>query len=1599
MNTHNTQHIPTSPPEGPPATTLAPAPAPARAAATKRRGTIIVLALGVLAILAIAAVSYVAIVRIDRGSVAASSRRFPVQPQVNTVTNELGALIAADLFGNKIVTRDTPAKVWPSAFEDGDYTDIPSVDAAWAQTNLNVFNQIGAGVTLNNPDDAWLASTEPVIDQANFLNSYWPQISNIRSGWRYLPRSGSQAEQWKRDDGQFLDLQRWFLSVNASGNANPAADLSANNTYTPRLGTAYTFPAGAASPDATGLNATRVFGTQMNRVENAFSAITAVSNDQERFWVDTDGDLRPDARWQRLDALGNAYGLSWVVAARIIDASALVNFNTATTFPYRSLLGGALLNGRTWADVVGTGETPADVDLLRLVGYSAPPALTTLAGTFTRELPASPAIWPAGINTDRLLDASTDPAFRVMLASSMGFGTTMRSMSMPPLLPTDPAYNPPYAPRLNNSANHYPEQTYPPGFESSTSGWAAMDFPTAAQRAVWYDLLTGDADHPAPRSVQPLTTRDFADLHAFRGTNNTTVTGKLEQYLDGTESNGYQPGSANNSPYGPLRSREGTDGNNATVAESPRVFGDPDQDAGSTAGRPTLRQLQWDNRHLLTPVSGVGRIGPVPVLNTEAYTGTTPPAQKSYFDGQRSLPRINLPELETTLAARGRPDRDTAQRVFDAFVWALAPLATDQPFTRDLAVGNLYAPRTAPSGGSADSQIRHYGGTTNGPAAKVVTDASLPAGNAFSAFAVLKALSLTVNLMDALDSTAVDGTLTNESPTTLRLYNENTQDLSVIAATSAVPALGTRLAQGNIPPASLPANIFGNSNLGVTAIGLDRQPFLVQASYYAFYEDSDALPNGVDSPNIEAGQAKEHLGSIIAFELRNPWPQDVDLSNYKIMVRNTAATDAPTLEFDLDVLTSGAARITPGGSVVAFYAAGNTTGNEMQTFWGGTGPANGFVEQFKTLCATNGAAVPLQVNIAGVRASTDSMPSIDPATLPPVFADFLLGGAGPVKTIPVLLVRRAGAGVFSDTVVDRLSPPASGAENFPNILVSDYTFMFPSILVGPTTVQQEGRARVCIPSTIYRATERQSAKGFPSYVVERRESNKAQILSLAPAEYTAPGGTVARRQTWVTGPTALGIAPDPEPTAIDFVNSAEGALGPGSDPSWQNIGAENKGNLTIAGTPYTGTISLFNPVKHRSITPPDPLLPPPVPAISSAADVLLIPTVATLYVHAIAGEPNAREAADLARSFNASGVVAFGTQIGSGNGAWITASEQLGSDWELFRDPALGTTIVNPYAGILDPSQYILSNQLTPADAAKLPDSLSIPLALRVVDAFDGLTFRGELAQGKVNLNTAPPRVLACLPFLSPLTAIDNADDQDGTTAQVSMPAPATNDPQRYPLLYEWLLPYRSLRLEGNPSSAFDINTASSRATKTNLPGLRNRNNHPARFGLTSVGELGAMSTWNPAQDGNVSAGPIDTTGFLHIGANALEERGVPFGRLGAPASHVLDTAPTDFRVSDGPEERAALLRALANIATTRSDVFIATFVLRGYDPDIIESINVNGSGNPPSAVEARNAMNNEKFRPTVDTRWLVVYDRSNVKLPTDRPKVLLQMELPGAKP
>jgi len=340
-------------------------------------------------------------------------------------------------------------------------------------------------------------------------------------------------------------------------------------------------------------------------------------------------------------------------------------------------------------------------------------------------------------------------------------------------------------------------------------------------------------------------------------------------------------------------------------------------------------------------------------------------------------------------------------------------------------------------------------------------------------------------------------------------------------------------------------------------------------------------------------------------------------------------------------------------------------------------------------------------------------------------------------------------------------------------------------------------------------------------------------------------------------------------------------------------------------------------------------------------------------------------------------------------GALTTVSEFLAqSRFYDFSSPGGAT---NPYMGVLDPTRYILGGDL-PAIAG-LPDTLKVPLATRIFECFDALpvTDPEGLTQGRININTAPKRVLEMLPFIKPLTPISGK----------LFPNPAPPSLFDAPSRADAMLAYRE------QSNLFNFSYfGQTPGVLTQLPGLRlNQTNPNDTAGFAGIGELAILDRWTPPVVtsspptllGKVAArvGQLDVDSFLVLGSDATNDD--PAGDPNNVLELVDDAGIVGFDPADDPEERLSVFRAVSNIATTRSDVFIAWFVLRGYDPEQIEQFRINGT----TTADALIAMDDPKsnFRPAYESRWLAVLDRSNVTRPTDRPKIVMLVELPSATP
>lgn len=110
-----------------------------------------------------------------------------------------------------------------------------------------------------------------------------------------------------------------------------------------------------------------------------------------------------------------------------------------------------------------------------------------------------------------------------------------------------------------------------------------------------------------------------------------------------------------------------------------------------------------------------------------------------------------------------------------------------------------------------------------------------------------------------------------------------------------------------------------------------------------------------------------------------------------------------------------------------------------------------------------------------------------------------------------------------------------------------------------------------------------------------------------------------------------------------------------------------------------------------------------------------------------------------------------------------------------------------------------------------------------------------------------------------------------------------------------------------------------------------------------------------------------------------------------------LNGALINLRVAEVPESqesRLAILDAVMNSVTTRSDVFCVWFVLHGYTRADTEGLDYYGS--PTSfAYTPDDEVFAKPMTPSVSRRFVMVVDRSNVIAAGQKPRILLFQELP----
>ncbi|MEZ6211565.1 MAG: hypothetical protein R3B46_10020 [Phycisphaerales bacterium] len=1474
-------------------------PAPA-AGAPHRRGSVIILVVGVLAVVAISAVTYVNIVSLDRRSAAAVQRRINYQQQADAVMNHIRSLIGADLFGEKITSNATPqivngARVWPRPFEDGDTTDMaytirdPNV-APFYDPNGPPANPLGILTldTMNNSDDAvgarqdpWLASSEPLWLPNNTADT-WPQITNLRSGYRYIPPAGNPGAlgDWVYDDGKYVDLAQWFIQ-DQNNRGNPAADLTSFND-----------PITSAPNDfRLGLDQ-QIYDLQIDEIEQPFGVFN--SRDQ-RAWVDTDGDLRPDARWQQLEVLGNNGGLIWITAARIIDASALANYNSSIEFSY-ALPGGIV-------PMTSDGRTPADIDLWSLLEM-ADERMQSIA------------------NDTRVRGTGTMPGFRQHLENSLLVPDAIQQMTT-----LDPSY-----PDIN-------------GLTTYMGPWAADTMTlTADQRANYYRFVGSSPLEPAAsKGASHSPRRDLIDLCAFWGTNHRSIYSSIEQDIDA-----FFPPIANTGPNaakGALRANE-----------------DPAQFRSLALNRPTVQAIKADTRRLLTPYSGAGHFSPVPVINASIANG---------FNEYDQLFSILKPNANLVRAT-------DAEDIFASFVWALAPLATDEPLMRPFTHAEMVST-------DFDLDVYHYGAGVaagfRGPARFITTgDQNAEVG---ATFAVRTSLALTANMLDCADA--------NDAPTVLRFFPrtvETERAFNDIAGTPAIE-LSDRLPQGNIRVSTLaypdpgtspivpgdpsvtsavgnPAagadytNILSSPNLaddlhnlkkGLTVVGLERQPFLREVMTAAFYSDLNTTveENGTEDGMIEFDNINEQIGSMFVAELGNPWDTPIKIKDYIVAIPSSSAELFSTGAGPLPLLFVCPDIEIPAGGVAVLWF------HNLPQFTGDAAEA-----------ALPGSAGQVVVDEF---ASVQNVPAASMSKI--MFLEHSLSAA--MGRLPVVLLRQIEATTSGPHygIVDKMTPsaPSNAADGFPRALQSnlyitetagaDYIFSDATItndnpldtrLLGGTAGKISGR--IVVTSSFSRPGIQPGgvSGSFPAYCLELNKGGSNQIS--ASPRLTIDGAyttSMMAQWGWIVPPMAVGEAALYQ-NLMQLAANAPEALVP---PMW--IDVDEFGDQIS---------SIGEPTKIADNAPMNANLANEIPpfqlycrdgdnAFPTSASVAQLCTFAHMCLNHDLNKIN----------------------------HWKTVSEQLADDRTY--DSGAPGGVLNPYMGTLDVSRFILNDTATTMTGAvtNLPDALAVPLGVRVFDCFDTLITSSGLNQGQINLNTAPVEVLAQLPFMWPRLPIADANGLTLNGIGRFDQANIGSSPR-----LDYLTRYRDANF--NVVSPMSTDTP---AGLTQIPQMRVATGTGVDYttpGFVSMGEVAVLDQWTPGQPNAMTGSGL----FQSLGTDMQPADGHPFD-ITTSATGFMEYTPqgAGSNPQDDIEEKLALFRGMVNCASTRSDVYLAWFVVRGYDPDLIESIEVPGT--------AAEAMNDERFVPTYESRWLCLFDRSNMRRPSDRPRLLMYLELPDARP
>ncbi|TVQ62711.1 MAG: hypothetical protein EA378_05125 [Phycisphaerales bacterium] len=723
-----------------------------RPGVSRRRGTFLILVVAILAFLALLTIAYLALGRADERSSTTLRQSDRVQSVEQSVAEYIAQVIADDAvstadmgFGfevqnNRLVPRLRHLAAWDYPSIDNRYRSNisePSLppNAANARAPFDPVGTFG--------DDPWLASTEPTfLWKANGTpfypgsgsrgpsNAVRPQIPSDALGTGLLPHEFAFLRtDWAMisnvaPDGRFINK----FNLRNNFEAEPGVALGRMSYGLTHPGEPNTLITNAAT-----LNNPAIFTANQYNAYRPLDLDDPFGPDNPRYfayqWADADGDGFADSRWFELTdwsrgdsnsagRLPSGTRFRWIAAVRVVDLSAMVNVNTATS------LRGNIASTQD-EDIAPTrqhpvGATPADVDLRRILSHLDLIDQGGDATPFTRRmLPQNFARPNSQASVSALNSLTSDLLFELG-------DRAYESLRLRLLPPAAGDLGPSYENILDYTPPATPAIVY--------------DY-TPVERAFSFDFFAlgnqADRFQGGYRTRDGIGTESLAELLTFRTANDPATFSSLESALsvatrrDGGPFRSLGGGQGGQNPprtayYHPLRSQRPLslerlgNNNNDTPGDDFRFT---DQSA--------VAQSFGDIRQRLTTLSGAR-----PLRSRPNSGGSISGADV----------RINATSIMRNLESNNAASRDAAvQTLFSLYADALMPYS-------DRTLGQV----RFSNGGQADfREVWAWNGGNNDEFNRLRT---LFYGHRGPEFALLTAAHAAVNMADLLDSNAPGST-------------------------------------------------------------------------------------------------------------------------------------------------------------------------------------------------------------------------------------------------------------------------------------------------------------------------------------------------------------------------------------------------------------------------------------------------------------------------------------------------------------------------------------------------------------------------------------------------------------------------------------------------------------------------------------------------------------------------------------------------------------------------------------------------------------------------------------------------------------------------